>query len=353
MKILKIGLLILIFLAGVSSGYLLLQIKPRSEFKIPVVKETARPLDKYTIENLSKRKPAGGEVKIEKTLEENKDFVSYLFSFTTEGKKVTGQMNVPVLSLKYPLILMIRGYVDQKIYQTGVGTKRPAEVFAKNGFITIAPDFLGYGDSNKEASDIFETRFQTYTTVLDLIESIKQPHFAEVNDPEAQTRRATRGAWNQKDIFLWAHSNGGQIALTVLEITGATYPTVLWAPVSKPFPYSILYYVDESEDGGKLIRRELAKFEETYDTDLYSIHKYFDRVLAPVQINQGINDTAVPKSWSDNLYKNLSARKQPSSEQTTDYFSYPGADHNLTPGWNLAITRNLEFFQKNLKSVLK
>lgn len=193
MKILKIGLLILIFLAGVSSGYLLLQIKPRSEFKIPVVKETARPLDKYTIENLSKRKPAGGEVKIEKTLEENKDFVSYLFSFTTEGKKVTGQMNVPVLSLKYPLILMIRGYVDQKIYQTGVGTKRPAEVFAKNGFITIAPDFLGYGDSNKEASDIFETRFQTYTTVLDLIESIKQPHFAEVNDPEAQTRRATAG----------------------------------------------------------------------------------------------------------------------------------------------------------------
>ena len=36
---------------------------------------------------------------------------------------------------------------------------------------------------------------------------------------------------------------------------------ILWAPVSKPFPYNILYYTDEAEDRGKWLRGEIAKFE--------------------------------------------------------------------------------------------
>lgn len=31
-----------------------------------------------------------------------------------------------------------------------------------------------------------------------------------------------------------------------------------------------------------------------------------------------------------------------------DFFSYPGADHNLRPSWNEVITRDLEFFKLNL-----
>ena len=73
--------------------------------------------------------------------------------------------------------------------------------------------------------------------------------------------------WDEENIFFWGHSNGGQVALTILEITGKDYPTTLWAPVTKPFPYSILYYTDESEDKGKYIRRELSRFENLYNTD--------------------------------------------------------------------------------------
>ena len=45
-----------------------------------------------------------------------------------------------------PVIIQFRGYVERSIYQPGAGTKKTAEVFAKNGFISLAPDFLGYGD---------------------------------------------------------------------------------------------------------------------------------------------------------------------------------------------------------------
>lgn len=304
-------------LIGISLGWFLnreravIQIKPR-------------PLDKYTIENLSTLNVLPSQINIEETLNDNEDFISSLFSFSfnptlsdKETKKVTGLVNLPAGKGPFPIVMMLRGYVDQKLYKTGDGTKRTGEYFAKNGFMTIAPDFLGYAGSDKEADNIFESRFQTYTTTLTLLKSLDSLE-----------------NWDKQNIFIWGHSNGGQIALTVLEITGEAYPTALWAPVSKPFPYSILYYTDESDDGGKLIRRELAKFEEQYDTDLYSISKYFDRIKAPIQLHQGTSDDAVPRNWSDKLV-------------VLNYYIYPGADHDLQPSWNTAVERDLKFFRKN------
>lgn len=299
-----------------------------------VKKET--PLDKYTIENLSKINIEPGTLEISTKLEENADYISYLFQFsfspnldTNKIKATTGQINIPTFQKadgEFPIILMLRGYVDQELYKTGMGTKRASEEFAKNGFITVAPDFLGYAGSDEEADNIFETRFQTYVTVLSLIESLDQID-----------------SWDGKNIFLWGHSNGGQIAITVLEIIGRPYPTTLWAPVSKPFPYSILYYTDEAEDKGKLIRNELAKFENTYDAKLYSLDNYFDRINSPIQIHQGTNDDAVPVSWSNSLVKNL--RK---SDTEVTYHLNPGADHNMIPSWNTTVNRDILFFNKHL-----
>jgi len=222
---------------------------------------------------------------------------------------------------------MIRGYVDQEIYTSGVGTDSAAKYFSQNNFITIAPDFLGYGGSDPESENVFETRFQTYTTILSLLQSIKEPSFAQVLGDK----------WDQKNIFIWAHSNGGHIALTTLIITGADYPTTLWAPVTKPFPYNVLYYTDEAEDRGKLIRKELARFEDVYDTDKFSFTNYLGDIKAPIQLHQGTTDDAVPVEWS---------RKFVADKPDIKYFEYPNTDHNLKPNWNLAVSRGLIFFRE-------
>ena len=292
------------------------------------------PLEKYSILNLSKTIVKPVKINIEENISENKDFNSYLFSINFDPtlkdkdvKKVTGLINLPSKQGKFPLVLMLRGYVDQKLYTTGIGTQRGGEYFAKNGFITIAPDFLGYGRSDMEASNIFESRFQTYTTALTIINSLN-----------------TITQWDRKNVFIWGHSNGGQIALTLLEITGRQIPTVLWAPVSKPFPYSILYYTDESDDLGKLIRKELSQFEESYDVNQYSIHNYLNRIKSPLQIHQGSLDYAVPITWTNDLVDKLE-----SLEIDLEYNKYQGADHNLQPSWNLAVQRSLNFFQSFIK----
>lgn len=295
-----------------------------------------KPLEKYQIENLSEVTHPGVDIKIEKELESADKFTSFLISFsfdpTLSGKdvkKVTGLMNLPRqqagIPNKFPLVVLFRGYVDQNIYQTGIGSKRVGEYFASKGYITISPDFLGYAGSDIEASNIFESRFQTYTTALTLLSSLDSIE-----------------NWNQDEVYIWAHSNGGQIALTTLEISGLDYPTTLWAPVTKPFPYSILYYTDESEDEGKFIRQELSKFEKLYNVDKFSLTNYIDRIKAPIQIHQGTFDDAIPIDWNRRFSKELEE-----NDVIVDYVTYLGADHNLNPLWNNAIAKTLDFFQNH------
>lgn len=304
-----------------------------------------KPLNKYTIENLSKTeiKP----VKIE--VEDNKTFsfefdptLEYKHSLTSGTskkeeslKKVTGAINTPEAEGKYPVVVLIRGYVDQSIFKTGIGTSKVGQYLSSNSYITLAPDFLGYGGSSSESSNIFETRFQTYTTVLTLLSSINAENFPN---------------WDGKNIFIWAHSNGGQIALTTLAITSKDYPTVLWAPVTESFPYSILFYTNESEDGGKFIRSELYKFENEYNVNDFNFNSYLDRINTSIEYHLGTNDDAISLEWRDRFVKRMKKLDiYTNGDKTFKNYNHPGADHNMIPLWGDVIEKTLQFFesQKN------
>lgn len=303
------------------------------EFPLRDERQKARPLSRYTIESLAAAQFTASTITIDRVLVENESITSFVFDFNVEGKKVSGLINIPKARGEYPVIVMLRGYVDRETYTTGAGTQRAGEVFAKSGLITLAPDFLGYGESDMPSENPIEERFQTYTTVLVLLESIKN-----LNTTFAENNLAARAASDQ--IGIWGHSNGGQIALTVLEVTGRSYPTVLWAPVSKPFPYSVLYYTDDFDDRGKMLRRTVADFEKDYDVELYNVTNFFDKINAPLAIHQGTDDDSVPVKWSDELVERFERLGK-----DVEYFTYVGADHNLLPvGWNSAVTRAIDFY---------
>lgn len=312
-------------------------------------------LDRYSIEQLSKNSIDPGIIKIIRKIDtdDNNNFTSYYFEMefrpdpaSNKTKNVSGQLNIPKkessdLFDKTPVIVMLRGYIDQETFVTGDGTRNASFYFANNGFITIAPDFLGYGGSDKEADNIFETRFQTYTTVLSLIKSLENISRVPslVSGPDQVTELLGKNA----PIFLWGHSNGGHIALTVLEVTGKDFPTVLWAPVTKAFPYSVLYYTDQSVDGGKLIRSELAKFEEINDVDKFSLTNYFDRLNTKIQFHQGNADDAIPLDWTNDTVNKLKGL-----DKDIEYYVYQGTDHNMRPSWDTVVERSLQFYQSLL-----
>jgi dienelactone hydrolase len=309
---------------------------PKEESPVSYIKP--RPLEKYEIEKLSEKYLSleSPEIKLGKILAEEDDFTSHEFSYsfdpTMSGsakKKVTGVINIPKSEGPHPLVILFRGYVDQTIYTPGTGSKRVAEYLANEGYITIAPDFLGYAGSDEESGDIFETRFQTYVTAVNLIKALdgtkKQP-------------------FQYSSVGIWAHSNGGQILLTALEITGSPIPSVLWAPNTAKFPYSILYYLDEAEDNGKLIITKLAGLMADYDTDKFTFVNYLDRLKSEFLIIQGTGDAAIPTVWNDNLVKLLKDK-----ELEVKYLKYPGADHNMMPSWNEASAETMTFFDAKLK----
>jgi len=311
----------------------------------PIAQTRPTPLDKYTIENLGSAKVDPAKFETGKVLKDDPKFTSYEFFMSFDPslsdknvKRVSGVLNVPKGKGPFPIVVMLRGFVKAETYFVGQGTQRAGEVFAQSGFITIAPDFLGYGDSDSQVNDVFESRFQTLTTAMVLLKSV------EVLKGDPLKVVSNDFKFDGKNIFIWGHSNGGQIALTTLEITQGTYPTVLWAPVSKPFPFSILYFTDSPGDYGKSLRKELAKFEKDYDTDLYSIHKYFDRIKAPINLNQGTKDENVPQAWSDLLYTTLKDLKV-----DIKYHFYSEADHNMQPSWNQAIANALNFYKKHIQ----
>lgn len=311
----------------------------------PILKSIPKPkpLLAYTFDNLRQTTFPETEISVGRTLNTTTSSLSQMFYFSvpekpnsTTLKKVSGVINLPTKPGTYPVIVMFRGFAPKETYQSGIGTQPSAKVLASQGFITIAPDFLGYGQSDEPSENGFEGRLQTYSTALSLLSSLPTLN----TGLEASYSGKIKA--DPDKIGIWGHSNGGHIALSTLAISGVTYPTVLWAPVSKSFPYSILYYTDEFDDQGKALRKDLARFEEDYDTETFSPAKYYSWIKAPLQIHQGTADQEVPVWWSDELVDTLEK-----NEVDVTYFTYPGADHNLQPnGWTPAVSREIDFFNK-------
>ncbi len=324
----KYLILVLIIVFLILIGFLLvLNIKPELISPLPSFFSRKTDLAPYSFKNLKERQYFPSEIKMEGILKEEEGFISYLFSFAAEGRRITGMANIPKKEGKLPVAILLRGWVDEEEYYSGKGSKNMADFLTENGFITLAPDFLGYGDSSPAFPDMLQTRFFRPITVISLLESLESLAKADLDK-----------------VVIWGHSNGGQIAISVLEITERSLPTSLWAPVSAPFPESILHYTDELEDQGAMVKKVVNEFEERYEPSEYSVTTYLDWIKAPLIIHQGTKDEAIPLEWTENLVSEL---KRLNKDFT--YYQYPGENHNFHYGGApLARERDLKFFKNAL-----
>lgn len=299
-------------------------------------------LEQYSFPNLQERTPQPGIVEIVELINDQDSFSAYLVTFKTGEKKVSGVLHLPDENQQEaPLIIMFRGYVDPSIYYSGLGTSRYAEYLSSRGFVTLAPDFLNYGDSDLASEVPLEGRFETYTTALDLLASVPALNNALSDLSKEELDKNIQV--DPEQVGLWGHSNGGHISLSMLAITGKNYPTVLWNPVSKHFPYSVLFYTDEFEDQGKYLRKVVADFEEQYNIDEFSPPNYYNGIAAPIQLHQGSADLILPQKWSDEVVAALKEK-----EVDIEYVVHQGGDHNLAGGsaWADAAQQGVAFYRE-------
>lgn len=309
------------------------------DFINPLVGEMekeALPLERYDFDSLRKRGGVAGKMEFlgkipevesrRKTLGlDSSGFETKKFRFMSDGKWITGMINLPMTpeSKKMRAIIMVRGYADKLGYHTGFGTWTAADEFASQGWVTVSLDFLGFGGSDGESLDMLEARFEKVVAVLDLIETVKQIEYVDSGS-----------------IGIWSHSNGGQIVMSVLEITGGDYPTVMWAPMTNPFPQSVLNTASDLDDGGRAVKRAISDFEKQYDSRRYAFENYYKWIKAPVLIQQGTADEWCEVDWQKRVVDALKAEGK-----RAELILYKGDDHNLKKNWDQAVARDVEFFE--------
>lgn len=339
-----------------------------------------RPLQKYALKELAHFPWQASQIEFLELSESSDSWDRYTFAYKSgfSGHTISGLATLPKGLTRYSepsVIIMARGYVPVESYFPGSGTKNAAAYYAERGFVTLAPDFLGYGSSDPEPENTWESRFLKPVHLVELIITAQQSGFPTSTkataDGDIPLLKATK-------LGLWGHSNGGQVVLTALEVLDQPLPSTLWAPVTAPFPYSVLFYGDELADEGKSQRAWLQIFEAEYDVFDFSLTQHLDLLAAglPLQVHHGTLDEAAPIAWSTEFAAKLESENKlrQATQDTWDamiataatdtaaptpvapktpldfkLFTYPGADHNLQPGWQSVVQRDLQFFERWLE----
>lgn len=276
----------------------------------PFADATPDPYAALTIESLVARSYGGGFLQIEETLEQNEAFSRYLIRYPSDDLTIFGYMNVPREGERFPVVIMLHGYVPPEEYETVAYTRRYADDLARAGYFVIHPNLRNYPPSDS-GPDPFRIGYAT--DVLNLIAIVRE----QSQDPLGVLRRADRDT-----IHLWGHSMGGGIALRVAVVNNADYvkTAVLYASMSGD---EVLNYTQIQQwSNGRRGEFELAASPEALAA--ISPINYLDRLQAAISVHHSDADATVPVAWSEALCAHLAARDHP-----LECFIYNGQPHTF------------------------
>jgi dipeptidyl aminopeptidase/acylaminoacyl peptidase len=290
---------------------------------------TSDPYASYTIEALADRSYGGGLLEIIDTVEETETFTRYLITYPSDGLTIYGFMNVPHEGPKFPVALVLHGYINPDVYGTLAYTRRYADSLAEAGYFVIHPNFRNYPPSDS-GPDFFRTGYAI--DVLNLIAIIRE----QSQDPVGVLRRA-----DADDINLWGHSMGGGVALRVVTVNNAPYvqTAVLYGSMSgdEALNYERIQVWSNGSSGSFELAAPLEALEAI--SPIY----HLERINAAISIHHSAIDEVVPPAWSDDLCRRLQTAGKP-----VECFTYANQPHTFRgEGDELFMTRAEDFFNRN------
>ena len=293
---------------------------------------TPTPLHPLSIEGMRARDYPGSDITIEEILAPGSNYQRYIASYQSDGLKIYALMTVPdgdKPATGWPVIVFNHGYIQPGEYRTTERYVAYQDALAGAGYITFKSDYRGHGNSEGTPSGHFAPGYTI--DVLNAVGSLRRM-------PEADPNR----------IGMWGHSLGGEVTLRAMVVSGNITAGVIWAGTVAP-PADQLGMWGGGGHGAPSAPRELTEQYGTLEENpefwaSLSATSYLGYLSGPVQLQHGEADQEVPLGWSQALYDAINQ-----AGKVTEFYTYPGSDHNISQGFDLAMQRTIAFFDQYTK----
>jgi dipeptidyl aminopeptidase/acylaminoacyl peptidase len=303
-------------------------------------------------------------------------FRSFLISYPSDKLNLFARINIPSSQIPergFPVIVFAHGYSPDPLeleyfqrpyYETWINA------YAKAGYLVVMPGYRGHGVVNNKPADgreYFEKYADLYLTspfyaidILNLMAGLSTISF--VNWREYGLHPRSGHLLDDDNIFLAAHSMGGDVALAVLAVEEKFRAASIWAGVCADIKditkFYTAYEIKESQSDTpfeiafdeKWEKVKLAARKEPFvldDINALNGLFYLDDLVTPMILHHGTQDTAVPSGWSVNLHAKLNEL----GKESTLYL-YEGNDHELSQNDEhlIALERDTKFFNKHMRT---
>lgn len=310
---------------------------------------TTHPLQ---IEEMRKKEFPGSEIVIEQNLSSGTNYDRYLASYKSDGLKIFSLLIVPKGNPPiggWPAIIFNHGYIPPAQYSTTERYESYVDGFARNGYVVFKPDYRGHGNSEGKPEGAYYSPAYA-TDVLNAVSSVKK-----LRDPSASSGRFVV---DTNRLGMWGHSMGGNLTLRAMVVSKDIKAGVIWAGVVASYDdmmnkwrRRIPFRPSTQEEQARRPTRQglIDKYGAPKDKPDFwnsiSPISFVADISGPVQLHHGLADDSVPPEFSESLKNALEI-----AGKTVEYYTYPGADHNLSgAAFNLAMSRSVEFFDRYLK----
>lgn len=287
---------------------------------------TPNPLVAYTIDGLRERAYPGGTIEKRYVVTTTDAYTRYYVAYPSDDLTITGIMHVPHGDGPFPVVILNHGYIPPVRYWSGADTWRAADYLARRGYLTLAPDFRGWGESD-EGENYFRTGL-----VIDILNAVSSLSSVPEADPER--------------IGMWGHSMGAGATTKSITVDSRIKAAVLYGPVSAndaDVGRRWGFHASRVDDDALQRAYRAAARDGTFLRRTSPLY-HFDYVTVAVQIHEGTADTVTPPRWAEAIYDGLVT-----AGKDVQYFTYAGQGHSFQgESWTLFMSRVAVFFDEYL-----
>ena len=299
-----------------------------------------------TIEYMRELELSGSELTFHERLAPGYNYQRHLVSYLSEGNQIYGLLTIPFEKPPeggFKAIVFNHGYIPPATYQTLERYGAYVDYLARSGFVVFKIDFRGHGNSEGYPSGSYFSPGYT----IDAINALKSLQRLEKVDPGG--------------VGMWGHSMAGNLVLRAMLVESEVKAGVIWSGAVYSYEDFLTYGISDRSYRPPATPESFEENEHLSGTraifDIYgwpdmsepywqavSLTENIDYLNAPLQLHHAENDPVVNINYSYGLAGILQENRK-----TYEFYTYEGGGHNLiSPYFDQAMLRTVEFFQENL-----